>query len=83
VTLTLVNFVSSGTDNEEEEIDKDECYISNKKTTLSHTEAETMLSKCIECFEGQEEANARSYFSYVKYGTWPLRVHEPRRSKRK
>jgi hypothetical protein len=25
---------------------------------LSHTEAETMLSKCTEWFEGQEEANA-------------------------
>jgi hypothetical protein len=27
-------------------------------TTLSHTEAETMLSKCIEWFEGQQETNA-------------------------
>jgi hypothetical protein len=52
-------------------------------TTLSHTEVETMLSKCIEWFEGQEEANARRYFSYVKYGTLPLRKHEPRRNKRK
>jgi hypothetical protein len=35
-----------------------ECYILNEKTTLSHTEAETMLSKYTEWFEGQEEANA-------------------------
>jgi hypothetical protein len=41
-----------------QKIDEDECYILNEKTTLSHTEAETMLSKCIKCFEGQEEANA-------------------------
>jgi hypothetical protein len=40
--------VSSVIDNEEEEIDEDECYILNEKTTLSHTEAETMLSKCTE-----------------------------------
>jgi hypothetical protein len=35
-----------------------ECYILHEKTTLSHTEAETMLSKCIEWFGGQEDANA-------------------------
>jgi hypothetical protein len=49
--------VSSVIDNEEEKIDDGECYILNEKSTLSHTAAETMLSKCIEWFEGQEEAN--------------------------
>ncbi|XP_049958140.1 uncharacterized protein LOC126474706 [Schistocerca serialis cubense] len=43
---------------EEEEADEDECSNHEEKQTISHLEAETMLSKCIEWFESQEEANA-------------------------
>ncbi|XP_049800173.1 jerky protein homolog-like [Schistocerca nitens] len=43
---------------EEEGADKDECLNHEEKQTISHSEAEAMLSKCIEWFESQEEANA-------------------------
>ncbi|XP_047103821.1 jerky protein homolog-like [Schistocerca piceifrons] len=43
---------------EEEGADEDECSKHEEKQTISHSEAETMLSKCTEWFESQEEANA-------------------------
>ncbi|XP_049807802.1 jerky protein homolog-like [Schistocerca nitens] len=43
---------------EEEGADEDECSNHEEKQTISHSEAETMLSKCIEWFESQEETNA-------------------------
>ncbi|XP_049957776.1 jerky protein homolog-like [Schistocerca serialis cubense] len=48
----------SATKEEEEGADEDECSNHEEKQTISHSEAETMLSKCIEWFESQEEANA-------------------------
>ncbi|XP_047105980.1 jerky protein homolog-like [Schistocerca piceifrons] len=48
----------SATKEEEEGDDEDECSNHEEKRTISHSEAETMLSKCMEWFESQEEANA-------------------------
>ncbi|XP_049941617.1 jerky protein homolog-like [Schistocerca serialis cubense] len=42
----------------EEGADEDECSNHEEKRTISHSEDETMLTKCIEWFESQEEANA-------------------------
>lgn len=43
---------------EEVEIDNDEGEDLTEKTKTSHCEAESMLSKCIDWFETQDEANA-------------------------
>lgn len=42
---------------------------------------ETMLSKCTDWFEVQEEIIQCRYFSNVKYATLPLRKYEPKRTK--
>ncbi|XP_049958214.1 jerky protein homolog-like [Schistocerca serialis cubense] len=58
----IVASVSATKEEEEEEeeegADEDECSNHEEKQTPSHSEAKTMLSKCIEWFESQEEANA-------------------------
>ena len=43
---------------EEEVEDGDEESVLNQNPTTSHSEAEAMLSKCIDWFEKQKEANA-------------------------
>lgn len=43
---------------EEDETDYDEGADHSQESRSSHSEAETMLSKCIDWFEMQEEANA-------------------------
>ncbi|XP_047106853.1 jerky protein homolog-like [Schistocerca piceifrons] len=48
----------NATKEEEEGADEDECSNHEEKQTISHSEAETMLSKCIAWLESQEEANA-------------------------
>ncbi|XP_046988498.1 jerky protein homolog-like [Schistocerca americana] len=55
----IVASVSATKEEEEEEgADKDECSNHEEKQTISHSVAETMLSKSTEWFESQEEANA-------------------------
>ncbi|GBN22891.1 hypothetical protein AVEN_24142-1 [Araneus ventricosus] len=50
--------IASSVNTAEEEIADDEGSLLSKKPTTSHSEAETMLSKCVGWFEVQEEANA-------------------------
>ncbi|XP_046987213.1 jerky protein homolog-like [Schistocerca americana] len=54
----IVASVSATKEEEEEGADKDECSNHEEKRTISHSEDETMLTKCIEWFESEEEANA-------------------------
>ncbi|XP_047108008.1 jerky protein homolog-like [Schistocerca piceifrons] len=53
---------------EEEGAEEDECSNHEEKQTISHSEAKTMLSKCIEWFESQEEGNATQALLLRKIG---------------
>ncbi|XP_049861867.1 jerky protein homolog-like [Schistocerca gregaria] len=54
----IVARVSATKEEEEEGADEDKCSNDEEKRTISLSEAEKMMSKCIEWFESQEEANA-------------------------
>ncbi|XP_049813576.1 jerky protein homolog-like [Schistocerca nitens] len=57
----IVASISATKEEEEEEeegADEDECSNHEEKHTISYSEAKTMLSKCTEWFESQEEGNA-------------------------
>ncbi|KAG5873643.1 hypothetical protein JTB14_036189 [Gonioctena quinquepunctata] len=57
--LSYVEIISNVQQSNDEEVDDDEVETAvDQKPATSHSEAEKMLTKCIDWFERQEEANA-------------------------